>query len=191
MHSDRCPERRSNNAALPQLARPFVTTQPAQMSSGRSAFPLVRWQQNTRIPRRYGEHRTVYWQRANPMPPSNLVSEPVVPLPGRATPVLGPLAFVDRRWTSKVLHLGAHQGFVCPDQFYQSRPRPAIRPSTYSRVCTTPRNSRPTSRVRANPSDGGVCTSRTRAPTALASSRSNSLNVNVTGPAASTTKLPL
>ena len=63
---------------------------------------------------------------------------------------------------------------------------PAINPSTSSRVSTTSRSSRPTSRVSTSPRDGGVCMSRTRAPTAEARRRSNYSKVNVSGPAAAT-----
>ena len=46
---------------------------------------------------------------------------------------------------------------------------PAISPTISSLVSTTSRSKRPTSRVNPNPTDGGVRTSRTRAPAAEAS----------------------
>ena len=66
--------------------------------------------------------------------------------------------------------------------------RPAMRPTTSSRVSATSRISRPTSRVRARPADGGVWTNHARTPIAEASSRSRTSKENVSGPAASATE---
>ena len=98
----------------------------------------------------------------------------------RLTPVVAPeFGHVPPSQDHPALSSSQPANLVVPAGAAWEVSNPAMRPSTSSLVSTTSRSSRPASRVRAKPRDGGVCTSRTRAFTPEASSRSNSSKVNV------------